>query len=244
MNQRSLILLAALAGGLMTVNAMTPEDWFAQGVQADRAGQFSEAAQAFENSNRQRPAPGTLVNLGRAEWQCGKAGRAILHWEQAQWLDPSDERAAANLRFARLAVQVDPPQFQWFEVASTWLPDNDWVWMAGFSLWLAVGLVVLPGVFRRPKAGWHHAVSALALCVFLFSLTANVGVITRCRLGFLLPKETPLRLTPTQGAETVTVLPAGTPARKVRVHGNYIYIRTTETAGWVEREQFDLICPE
>ena len=167
-----------------------------------RAGQFPEAAAAFEKSAQARPAAGTLVNLGIAEWQRGHAGAAILAWEQARWIDPFDPRAGANLKFARQVAQVDEPQLKWFETASTWLPPDAWVWLAGASLWLAVGLLVLPGIFRRRKAGWHQALAALAFGFFLFSLTANVGVVSRTQLGFVLKKNAPLRLTPTREARS------------------------------------------
>ena len=171
-------------------------------------------------------------------------GRAILAWEQARWLDPFDRRAETNLKFARQVTQLEPPRLQWFEAASTWLSPNVWVWIAGVSLWLAVGALTLPGIFRRRKSGWHQALASLGLCVFLFSMTANVGVVTRTEIGFVLKKDTSLKLTPTKEAELVATLPAGTAARKLRTRGNYFFIRTTDAAGWVERGEFGLVCSE
>jgi len=79
----------------------TTNDLFARGLEFSRAGQFPDAAETFRLLAKTRPAAGTLVNLGLAEWQCGHAGAAILAWEQARWIDPFEARAAANLRFAR-----------------------------------------------------------------------------------------------------------------------------------------------
>lgn len=242
MNARCLFLV--FAGLALTVSAAEKSDWFAQGVAAGQSGRLVAASQAFEKSIRQHPSAGALLNLGIVQWQRGQPGPAIQSWEQARWLDWSNRRADQNLRFARQVLGVDAPQLDWYETASTWLPVNAWVWMAGISLWLAVGLVILPGVLRRPKAGWQHGLAALALGVFLCSLAANIGVVTRTRIGFLLPKNTPLRLTPTTAAETMAVLSAGEPARRLRTHGNFIYIRTAEGSGWVEKDQFGPICPE
>jgi hypothetical protein len=221
--------------------AATNDD-FARGVELSRAGQFPEAAAAFENSAKAAPAAGTLVNLGLAEWQRGHAGHAILAWEQALWIDPSDPRAKANLAFARQAAQVDAPQLSWFEAVSSWLPPNAWFWLAATTLWLAVGMLIVPGVLRRPKAAWHQWLSALSFGVFLFSCTANFGVVSRTDIGFILKKNTPLQLTPTYDGEVVSTLAAGEPARKVRVRGNYVFIRTLGSAGWVDRNDFGLIC--
>jgi tetratricopeptide (TPR) repeat protein len=236
-----LIFWAAIYSTVEIGHAATTNDFFAQGVQLIHTQQFPEAAQAFEKSAQQQPADGTLLNLGIAEWQRGRAGAAILAWEQAQWVDPFDSRAAANLKFARDVAQLDTPQLKWFEAASTWLPANAWVWLAGASLWLAVGALVLPGIFRARKTGWHQALAALGFGLFLFCLTANFGVVSRTQIGFVLKKSTPLLLTPTSTGEVISTLNAGEPARKLRKRGNYFFIRTEFGSGWIDRKQFGLI---
>jgi hypothetical protein len=237
------ILVAALVCFAQPGRAAT-NDFFAQGVELSRAGQFPEAAAAFEKSAQTQPAAGTLVNLGIAEWRRGHAGAAILAWEQARWIDPFDPRAGADLKFARQAAQLDAPQLKWFEAVSTWLPPDAWVWLAGASLWLAAGLMTLPGILRRRKAGWQQALAALAFGVFLFCITANLGVVSRTQIGFVLKKNAPLLLTPTGEAEVVSTLNAGEPARRQRTRGRYFFIRTAFASGWISREQFGLICPE
>jgi tetratricopeptide (TPR) repeat protein len=236
-------LAVGLACVVLNSRAAT-NDFFAHGVELSRAGQFPEAAAAFEKAAQAGPACGTLVNLGIADWHRGRAGAAILAWEQARWIDPVDSRANANLRFARQLVQVNEPQLKWFETESMWLPADTWVWIAGASLWLAAGMMTLPGILRLRKAGWQQALAALAFGFFLFSMTANLGVVSRTQIGFVLEKNAPLLLTPTRDAEVVSTLNAGEPARRLRTRGNYFFIRTAFAAGWISREQFGLVCPE
>ncbi|MGA2245401.1 MAG: hypothetical protein ABSH48_10405 [Verrucomicrobiota bacterium] len=242
MNLAAAVLVALLAWAAFPARATT-NDFFERGLDLSRAGQFPEAAEAFRNSAKAQPAGGTFVNLGLAEWQSGHAGAAILAWEQARWINPFDARAAANLEFARQVAQVDAPQLSWFEAVSTWLPPNAWAWLACAMLWLAVGLVVLPGILRRPKAGWHQSLAAVAFGFFLLSLAANFGVATRSQIGFVLKKNAPLQLTPTRDGEIISTLAAGEPARRVRVHGHYAYIRTQGGAGWIDENAFGSLCP-
>jgi len=216
---------------------------FRDGSSAYHAADFESAAKAFRQSAALHPASGTLQNLGLAEWQRSKIGPAIVAWEQALWLDPFNQSARANLRFARKAAQVEAPDLSWYEVISTWLPVNWWAWIAGVSLWLAVGVTIVPGVLRRPKAAWHQALAAFGVMLFLLSLPAHLGVQTRSRIGFILQKDTPLRLTPTQEAQAITRLSAGEPARLQRARGNYLLIRATRATGWVAQDQFGAICP-
>lgn len=216
-------------------------DSFPSGVAAYEAGNFEQAAQAFQESSKARPAAGTFQNLGNAEWKRGHTAEAILAWEQARLINPYDANSRNNLKFARDAAQLEAPALGWHEVASTWLPAGAWAWIGGGSLWLAVGLLLLPGIFRWRKASWHQAVAALCLGIFLLSIPANAGVITRARIGFVTTGDTPLRLTPTANGEAVTRLAAGEPARWVRARGNYVFIRTSHATGWIRREQFDLV---
>jgi tetratricopeptide (TPR) repeat protein len=217
------------------------DDFFSQGTAAYQAGQFPEAAAAFQKAAQAQSAAGTFINLGLAEWQRGHAGAAILAWEKARWIDPFDPRAEANLKFARAVAQVDEPQLKWFETAATWLPPNAWVWLAGASLWLAVGALVLPGIFRRRKAGWQQWLAALGFGFFLFSLAANFGVVSRTQIGFIVTRDTPLRLTPTREAEVMATLTAGEPAQKLRTRGNYFFIRTVNESGWIEQTAFGTV---
>ena len=239
---RALLLLISFAS-LGSLRGATPEALFRAGADAYHAGDSRAAVAAYRQSVVMRPSSGSLQNLGNAEWQCGSVGPAILAWEQVLWLDPFNSAAHQNLRFARKAAQIESPELAWYEVVSTWLPVNWWAWIAGGSLWLAVGMALLPGILRMPKRTWHQAVAACGLMIFLLSVPALAGVQTRSRLGFVLTKETPLRLTPTEEAQTVTRLSAGEPARWLRSRGKYVLVRTNRTTGWVEKAQFGLTCP-
>jgi hypothetical protein len=237
------LVLSLLSAGFASQAANTPETLFQAGLTVYRSGDYLRAADAFRASVAQEPSSGALQNLGNAEWQQQRAGGAILAWEQALWLDPFNPAARQNLRFARKTAQLEAPDLTWYEVISTWLPVSWWGWIAGVSLWLAVGMVLLPGILRLRKATWHQAVAALGLMVFLLSVPAHVGVYTRSRLGFILQPDTPLRLTPTLEAQAITRLAAGEPARRIRARGDYVLIRTSRTLGWVEVRQVGLTCP-
>jgi tetratricopeptide (TPR) repeat protein len=217
---------------------------FDDGLTAYRDGEFAEAAKAFAQSARQRPAAGTYVNLGLAEWERGRRGHAVLAWERALWIEPGHARARENLRFARQNAQLEAPPLAWHEVASTWLPVNAWAWLAGFSLWLAVGMMTVPQWLRRPRRGWHQAVAAAGLAVFLMCLPALFGLQSRLRFGIVLERNTPLRLTPTGDAQPVSMLAAGDPVRVERTRGDYLLVRSSHGRGWVERTQVGRLAGE
>jgi len=228
-----------LAGLLANVRAADPA--FDRGLESARDGRLAEAGVAFEKSLESQPSAGGFVNLGITEWQRGHAGAAILAWERAAWVNPFDESAKRNLKFARAVAQVDEPELRWFETVSTWLPPNFWVWLAGLSLWFSVGALVLPRVLRRHKSGWQQMLAALGLGAFIFTFAANIGVVTRTDLGVVIKKNAQLRLTPTSGSELTSTLSAGQPVRRIKTRGNFIFVRTPMATGWIDRTQVGLI---
>lgn len=236
-------ICVSLAMWILTAVAVygeSAEGLFARGSEAYQAGDYMGAVRAFRAAAQLHPAAGTFQNLGNAEWQLGHTGQAVLAWERSLWLDPFHRAAYTNLRFARKTAQLESPELAWYEVVSSWLPVNWWAWTAGLSFWLAVGMVMLPGIFHWRKLAWQQALAALGLAVFLLSVPAHLGVDTRSRIGFVLQKNTPLRLTPTDNAQFITRLPAGEPARLERLRGAYLLIRTAHATGWIERNQFEL----
>lgn len=210
-------------------------DPFTDGVNAYRDGEFAQAAEQFRAAAERRPSAGAFVNLGLAEWERGRRGHAVLAWERALWLHPGHPLARENLAYARAELQLEAPAQAWHEVASTWLPVNVWAWLAGASLWLAVGMMTVPGWLRRPRRGWHQAVAAAALAVFLMSVPAMFGVQARARTAIVLERNTPLRLTPTTDGQPVTLLTAGDPVRIERERGNYVLVKCSRGRGWLER---------
>lgn len=214
---------------------------FAAGTKAYSNGEFEQAAADFHASLAAKPASGTWHNLGNAEWQLGHTGLAILAWERALWLDPFNSSAHSNLRFVRKARLLDAPELVWYEICSTWLPANVWPWVASASLWLAVAMVILPGVFRWRKAGWHQAVAAAGLAVFLLTIPALIGIYSRSRLGVVLNSNTNLRLTPTAQGQPIAHLAAGEIVHLERERGKYLFVRTANGTGWIEQAQFALI---
>jgi len=221
----------------------SPDPLFAQATNAYARREYAQAAAALRSLAARAPASGTLQNLGNAEWQLGRVGEAILAWEQALWIDPYNSGAKNNLSFARLTAQLEAPELTWYEVISTWLPLNAWPWIAGCTLWLAVGMVLLPGILGQAKAAWHQAVAAFSLMLFLLSLPGQAGIYSRRSLGVVLAPETELRLTPTRHAQILSRLAPGEPVRVRREKGSYVLVRTSRFTGWIEQKQLGLICP-
>lgn len=217
-------------------------DAFAEGATAYASGDFASAVQAFQKSAAENPSTGTLLNLGLAQWRRGRAGAAVQAWEQVMWIDPANRAARQNLHFARQVAQLESPDLNWYESVSTWLSAKAWAWLAAISFWGAMAMIVLPRVLRWRKGGWSQAMAASALTVFILTLPAQAGIISRSRIGFVLERNAQLRLTPTDEAEVVSSLTIGEPIRQVTARGDFVFVRTAHGVGWVKRAQLGMVC--
>ena len=239
MNVRSPLSSGALAIGLLLSLVRparaTPDVLFREGIEAYRAANYSQAAVQFGAATRLQPSSGALQNLGLAEWQRGHTGEAILAWEQARWLDPFNHAAEGNLKYVRRLAQLEAPDLAWYEAVSSALPMNWWVWIAAISFWIAIAAIMVPGIFRRRRTATYQAIAAVGLMIFLLTVIAQLGIQTRSRLGFVLEKDSVLRLTPTQEAQAIARLQPGEPVRLKKTRGQYMLVRSNRTVGWVKK---------
>jgi len=236
----ALCLAAATFGAPLRGASPAVDERFRKANAGYAAGDFAEAVYDLrELVNEGRFASGALHNLGNAEWKVGRHGYAVLAWERAHSLNPFNRNTEANLRFARQTARMEAPTFAWHERYSTLLPGDWWLVIACAGLWGGVALLTLPRLLGWRRADWHQGVAAALLALFLLSGPALIGLWKRARLGVVLEDETPLRLTPTREAETLTKLPAGEMARVERERGEYFYVRAEgDRAGWLRKADF------
>lgn len=235
------LLFACLAcfAGSLPLRAASFRGDFRAGCVAYADGHFERASSIFGNLARSHPTAAVYHNLGNALWHRNQVGEAILAWERAEWLNPFDSASRTNLDVARQATQLDGPDLAWYEICSTWLPADVWPWLAMVSFWVAVALLLLPGILGWRRSDRQQAVAAAGFAVFLLTVPALVGVQTRSQLGIIRQGNTRLRLTPTREAQVLARLQAGDVVRMAGEHGAYVYVRTEDdSAGWVQHAEF------
>jgi tetratricopeptide (TPR) repeat protein len=99
------ILLLCGAASCLPARASTPRELFQAGNSAYERGEFQQAADAYGILD-----PRVLYNLANAEFKMGRLGSAILHYERALRLDPSDVDIRDNLEFARGQIRDRVPE--------------------------------------------------------------------------------------------------------------------------------------
>jgi tetratricopeptide (TPR) repeat protein len=179
------VALALVAGA--RARCETPEETFSRGNGAFEKGRFEEAAEAYRTVLRYGIRDARVeYNLGCAAFRLGRLGEAILHFERARRLDPTDRDIQANLEFARSrrydrveAPEVAAPIRMARSLQDAIGPDRQAVAVLAL-VWLVAALVAWRS--SRP-GGWNASAGwTLAGLLLLLALCAASWLGTRSRL--------------------------------------------------------------
>ena len=116
-------------------------------------------------------------NAGNAWFKDGKTGKALLCYERACKLDPTDKDIRYNLEFARgnTLDKIDAvPEFilkTWARSIRGMLSSNAWAWVSLvlFAIFLALLLLfLLGGSASERRAGFFGGIAALLLALAAF----------------------------------------------------------------------------
>ena len=171
-----LALLLLLPLGAQAAESYPDSLWQA-GVAAYSAGDWNQAVSDWSGVAATGLRSKELYfNLGNAYFKAGETARAILNYERALRLDPSDADIRYNLEFARNQTQdrIDEvPELilkTWARKVNYLLPSNAWAGLSLFLLAAALALVLL--FLLGPTAGARRAGFFTGLAALLLALAA------------------------------------------------------------------------
>ena len=161
-----------------------PDSLWKAGVDAYSAGQWAQAASDWTDLSATGLRSKELYyNLGNAWFKAGEIAPAILNYERALRLDPSDSDVRYNLEFARAQTQdrIDEvPEFilkTWIRKLSYLLSSNAWAGLSLFLLALTLALILLfllgPSVNAR-RTGFFTGIVALLLTLMCWGFARSL----------------------------------------------------------------------
>ena len=177
------LFLTATIPAIDASAAEYPDSLWNAGVEAYSNSRYQDAANNWNTLvNLGIEDDQLYYNLGNAYFKMEENARAILCYERALKLNPSNDDAAYNLEFARAGIQdqiVEIPDFflkRWVDTLSSLCSSNAWSGLA-FAL-LALGLaMVLLFLLARSRAanrtGFVVAIVSLLLSLSCFLLASR-----------------------------------------------------------------------
>jgi tetratricopeptide (TPR) repeat protein len=212
-----------------------PAERFDEANRYSEQQKFPEAKRIYEELvGEGRWSANLFYNLAGAEYRLGSPGRAMLNYERAVALEPSNVDALRNLRFLRdqTGARLGEPPF--VERVLMKIPERAWTILGAAAAWVTV--FSLGGIAisrRREKAGlWWAAAFGL-----IGTVLAGTGVFFHAQdahLGIVTAKEADARLAPAETAGLAESLPAGSRVRILSERGEWVYcLLPGERRGWI-----------
>ncbi len=174
------VLLASATAWVVAslVAADSPREMFERGNSAYESGDYEQASQAYRAVLRYRIRDPILeYNLGNAEFRLGHLGQAILHYERARRLDPSDPEIQVNLDFARsfcfdrVEAPAEPAPLRWLFALQDHVGPDVQAWGILLGVWLAAAVVAA----ALSRSGGFSAVHGWILATLLAALLAGLA---------------------------------------------------------------------
>ncbi len=240
----------------MQVSGAAPSAMDELKQQADSAyasENFGEALDMYLQLARQGENAAIYYNLGCTYYRLDSMAKAVLWFERAAQLDPSDDDIRFNLAMARnKTVDRIIPRHEMFFV-SMWKTlmhsqsVSEWAYcgVAFFALaLLLVGLYLYSSAIVVRKIGFFGAILSVLLCVLFNVLAYNLRQYNDTHTtGIIMAPAVTVRSTPTRSGTDLFVIHEGT---RVEIRDNsmrdWAEIQIADgKVGWIERSVYEAL---
>ncbi len=208
--------------------------FFNRANEAYSSGDFLTASEFYQDLTEEKGyGPGVLFNLANSYAQLGMVGEAILNYERALRLSPTDSDIRGNLELIKKENGLFPKEYSWSERFLRLLDLNQWtfsalVFLLIFSLLHLLSLKMTNSVLLR---------RFIQVCCMLLFLLSTVGAISRhhqWQPSVVINSDSRLLLSPFSAAASTGAIQEGRLIYPEKHHGIFTYI-TDETGrkGWI-----------
>lgn len=190
-------------------------------------------------------------NLGNAWFKAGNPARAILNYERALLLDPSDEEVAENLEFVRTQIPAEPeplPAFflyAWWQTGLQFFSATVWGTIGLILLWLAAGgwsLWLLGRTRKIKKLGFMAGFAGILLVILPFALSFGRKNFEKSGTYAILIEAAELHIAPDEASQLVLPLEKGWKVRRIENFEDWSKVKLGNgDEGWIRAENMEKI---
>ena len=238
--------LVSLASFATAVEKMSdPNRIFIEAQQAYDAEEIDTAIEKYQALLGSGLADPTIFfNLGNAYYRNGELGQAMLNYQRAAHLSPSDPDIAANINFTAQRTGANIPQLPLQQKFASLLSTGTWASLATLGFWAAALMLILRLYFPRLK----QQLGTIAIYCLFLTVLAAVGTSlkhsydTQTRL-VTLATEVKALFAPLENSTAHFSLPEGSIATFVEKSGSWIRIQSGKESGWIRLNSCETIYP-
>jgi len=245
---RFALLLITLLAGLWTLYkpvlaATGKEELFQQGNEAYSRGDYAAAINDYEQITRLSGySPGVLFNLANSYAQVGKTGLAVLNYERAQRLAPSDTDISGNLELVKKENGLFPRELSKTERFFNLLSLKQWSTVILFSL-IAFTMMMLLTIRVRFSRQLTISVSAGCLLLAMLAVAGAYFHYQYFNPAVVIVPDARLFVSPFENAGSNGTIKEGRLVYPVKQHGEYTYVTDeTNRKGWIPTASIEAVC--
>lgn len=240
----AIAVLVCLSAQAARVYATTTDDWFARANAFYEQQDYDSAAAYYERivESGDEQSSDVCYNLGNTFFRLKKLGLAMLYYEKARAVAPSDPDIIANIKFAQLNIadRISEPERSFFDHVlrrlHTTFPLSTQLWIL-LGLLLMLSLLFSIGLFAaRNMRLW--LIYAGCLCVvtvgaFGISVGLKIHDAERTELAIVLEKSVDAVNEP-NGSKVRFTVHEGTKFRVHRRRDEWCFVSLANgVSGWV-----------
>ena len=213
-------------------------------------GNFKAAEKVYQSKlNPKNPDPSVLYNLGNCYFQQGDFPEALVCFERARRLDPSDSDIIENLNYIRrklILPEVNKAQNPLDSIRNFrdgFRPDS-WILMAAIAWSLCWISILLRRYLSNRK--W---ISSLAICSLIFAICiiaylTQINTTYSSKNAIVMKKGIPVYSLPTTTSRKSEFnLRAGSEVQVEEERHNWVRIRDAQSEGWIRSDAVNKLWP-
>lgn len=216
---------------------------FQEGNEAYSRGDYAEAISKFEQITETAGySPAVLYNLANSYVLSGETGRAVLNYERALRLSPSDSDISGNLQLVKKENGLFPKESSGAETFFHLLSLNQWTTLIPVSLVLLTAFLLAGMKYRFSR---QLNVGVGTSCFLLLCL-AIAGTLFRYQYfnpSVVLSPDAKLFISPFESSATIGALQEGRLVYPQKRHGDFSYVTDeTDRQGWIPSALIEPVC--
>lgn len=229
------------------------ENLFKQSNEHYQKGEYQESIRILESIYEEGfHGKSLFYNLGNAYFRVGKIGLAILYYEKAKKISPSDEDIRHNLSFAnaRISDKIETlPEFfifDWWENLLAFFSISGLTYLA-YAFYLLVlfsaGYYFFASTLKAQRIAFYGGIGAtLLLVIIIVLLSVNLNRELNVKYGVIVESVVVTKFSPDQNSKDAFIIHEGLKVRAEDSVNDWMKIKLPDgKVGWLKKNTIRII---
>lgn len=237
---------------LFSIHSLAQQTEWEKAAQAYAENDYEAAVQIYKSLLEQGESVDLYYNYANALYKSGSLGEAILNYERALLIDPSNEDANFNLNFVNMQItdKIEPMEIfflaQWLSNIETLFSTNTWSYLSIIFFILFLGSTLL---YLFAKIRWIRKTAFFVSIALYFSFSTSItyAYTSRNKLekrayAIILSGSVSIKSSPNNSGTELFVLHEGTKLKIISSLGDWNEVETADgNIGWMPCTNLDRI---